>query len=44
MTRSIGQDCKDTKHEEQEEELPGSYSSRTFDDLRTTDDLRTSDA
>ena len=42
--RSLGQDDEDTKCEEQEEELPESYSSRTSDDLRTTDDLRTSDA
>ena len=43
-TTSIGQDGEDTKREEQEEELLGSYSSWMSDDLWTTDDLRTSDA
>ena len=41
---SIGQDGKDTKREEQEEELLGSYNARTSDSHRMTDDLRTSDA
>ena len=41
---SIGQDGEDTKREEQEEELLGSYSARTSDSLRMTDDLQTSNA
>ena len=44
IATSIGQDGEDTKREEQEEELLGSYSARTSDSLRTTDNLRTSDA